>query len=348
MNSSLCIFKKDSSSGFEEFAPGDIKLYQLTDGKLYVSKQLPSNYEGQNALVFLECLIQGKISLFMYNSSIGLQYFIETPNDVLHELHNTQKTIVEHGTAYNTERREYVGELKYYLSDCPEIGPLIYKTRFDRRSLVDLIRNYQRKTCDNNLSVAFDKNDDKLKITCSGIISYWYSNVYVNDGDPEFLLPTKSAGYGVMIELSGIPDLSKKLSLRTGVNYFNNKYYIDTSLPYPYNLFPDPFIYHIRVFRFPLSFRYAFTTSFIKPYLEIGGALNGRDVVKRLNIIQIQAIHPVQFSGFANVGIAVSLKNKLKMDLGYSFERAFRFYGSPDDKSYCNNHIFSFSIGHPF
>lgn len=348
LNSSLCVFKKDSSSELEEFTPGEIKSYRFSDGKFYVSKQLPAISDGQNDPVFLECLFQGKANLFVYSSSIGLQFFIATDDSVLHELHNTKNSLVGNGSSYNAERREYIGELKYYLRDCPKIWPFIYETKFDRRSLIDLMQKYQNKTNENEACVVPQKDKNKLTAIYSANVSYLYSNIHMNNGDIDYLRPLKSVGYGLMIELSGIPDLSKKLSFRTGLNYYNNKYYIDTSLPYPYCLFPDPYIYHLRVFRLPMSFRYTFTNSFIRPYLEIGEAFNYRDVVKKLNLIHYWAICTGQFSSFADVGVTVSLKNNLKMDLGYCFERGFRFYAFADDKSYSNNHIFSFSVGYPF
>ena len=79
MNALKCAFKKAKTSPVETYSPGQITGFRFTeDGKYYVSGEIASS----TAIVFLEYIVQGIMSLYFYADRItGLDYYIFEDQD---------------------------------------------------------------------------------------------------------------------------------------------------------------------------------------------------------------------------------------------------------------------------
>lgn len=75
----LCRFK-DNNGEEQEFLPAGIQGYRFIDSKYYISLEV----NGRN--VFLEYLINGKVSIYYLRDDAGDHYYIDKEGEVMKEI----------------------------------------------------------------------------------------------------------------------------------------------------------------------------------------------------------------------------------------------------------------------
>ncbi len=117
-------------------------------------------------LVFLQTLIKGSKSLFYYRDILGReQFFVEL--DSTFELLIYHKYLTDFqargnlgGSTSIAEDKRFVGQLSYYLKDCPEIQTQLHYLKYSRQSLVRLFGHYYHCM---NTEAEFEKKSDDTK-----------------------------------------------------------------------------------------------------------------------------------------------------------------------------------------
>ncbi len=132
-----CSFKKDSLSEMQKLYPYDLKEYTILPSLRYVNKRVQLDSTRTENL-FLECIFDGTINLYLLYYMGSERFFIEKDN-TLYELKNDDITYQEDGKSYRYKR-----VLNYLLQGVPQIQTAIQKTDLERKALSDLLVSYQK------------------------------------------------------------------------------------------------------------------------------------------------------------------------------------------------------------
>ena len=152
-NATMCLYKESENAKRISYNPRQIRAYRIRDGKYYVSRKV--EIEGDLRTVFLEFLVDGRADLYYFPET---HYFIETDDQELRELENTEEIVSEKNKDYFREKKEYVGVLNVYMKDCPEIRKEIPDVELNQRSLIKITSQYHNMVCpDENCTVYVKK-----------------------------------------------------------------------------------------------------------------------------------------------------------------------------------------------
>ncbi|MFB6343914.1 hypothetical protein ACE1ET_19485 [Saccharicrinis sp. FJH62] len=246
-NQEYCLFKKFDAKEFTKYFPNEIKAFRVIDGKYFVSREIKES-NGKVNWYFLEFLVDGEIDLFSINSSD--RYFIKKENEEFLELDDNNKSIQNiDGKDYMVQNKKYLGYLRAYMSEAPELFPEIDKMdRLDQRDLVNLSIDYHNAICNDNECVNYTKNIPKVTYKFELMSGVTYHNNYY----------TPQVGFLVHIWR---PLKNEKLYLKTGIIYSDRPY-----LKKDYDK-EDEYDYSIKI---PLSFQYVFGKRDLKPTIALG------------------------------------------------------------------------------
>lgn len=162
-NNKHCLFKPDSLSDAVEYLPGQITGYRIDDDKYYVTKTIDTN-KGKQAL-FLECIISGKVSIYFYNNGDKEIYFAEKDGLLTPMNNDLRSTVDAEGEQYMEHSNQYKGVLKYDFRDCPEIIRQVNRTEFNKKSLINIAKEYHEFVCKDQDCIVYEKEfSEKRKL----------------------------------------------------------------------------------------------------------------------------------------------------------------------------------------
>ena len=250
-----CQFKKSKAGYSTDYAPSDIYGYRFSEGKYFISKEMPTK-EGSKK-VFVEMIIDGRLSLFRYNNA----YYAEKEGEAtVYILENTETEVIVNEEKAFKENKEYVGILNMLMSDCRDQNLKIQSVRLKERSLTKLFEDYNE--CQ---GVAYEnyKGDENWYIKNVGFnIGYVNSRLrkdtFLERNFDRISTVTVGGNYEIIA-----PKVNDKLSLLTGLHFLSGKY-VDGSSTYG-----DEIVEHFQV-RLPLSIKYALTKNKTTPYFNLG------------------------------------------------------------------------------
>lgn len=244
-NQRYCMFKKMGAKDYTKYSPGEISAIKIIDGKYYVSKQIEEP-NGKTKWYFLEFLVDGEIDLFAIYSAE--RYFIKKEGKELLELDDDDKSIKRvDGKDYMVQDKKYLGYLRAYMSEVPELYPKINKMDvLDQRELIKLSVNYHEAVCDEYECINYAKNIPNVTYKLEFVSGVTYHNNYY------------SPQGGVLVHIWR-PLRNEKLYLKTGILYADKMYGIKQ--------IESEREYRIRI---PFSFQYVFGKGNFKPTVAIG------------------------------------------------------------------------------
>lgn len=175
-SSKECIFRESENSSAVKYTPEDILTYRMEGSKYYVAQSLPDN----GKKVFLEYLIEGQIDLFFYRSTEGDHYLIQDNNNELVELYDKKTTVYKEGKRYELKSRKYTHQLKYALSETPELYEKIDRLSLSHKSLILLIKIYHQKNCGDSC-LHYVKSLPKAKTTLGPLIGVNFYTLHIDD-----------------------------------------------------------------------------------------------------------------------------------------------------------------------
>lgn len=93
--------------------------------------------------VFLQLLVQGKLSLYYHQDEIDLKnYYMRTANDQWTLLGHKKYYQLKEGKTILAENRQYLGQLRNQMQDCSTMIGSLNETTYTQKSLTDLFLQY--------------------------------------------------------------------------------------------------------------------------------------------------------------------------------------------------------------
>lgn len=161
MNSLVCKFKTDTEAREVLYSPDEIQGYYILQKKVYISKLVPVS-EGKLKRLFLEYLVDGVIDLYFYTDRSGNdQFFIEKDGQI-EKLSNETFTFRKDGKFYSGNTHRYIGILKYYTYDYPQLSGDIDNMKFNHESFIKITKKYHEYACDSVGCIIYYKKEKKL------------------------------------------------------------------------------------------------------------------------------------------------------------------------------------------
>ena len=206
-----CQFRSEKGEEIS-YAPGDIQAYRFIDGKYYVSRQI------NDKSLFLEYLINGKISIYYYRDSDGDHYYIQKDSGELTELEYRSGDQYLDGELYSTHSNKHNGILFYYMADVPELKDEISRIDApDHRSLIHLAEDYHNKVCEDESCIIYEKKTRGIDIGIG--VTTGFSNL----ADHDWYIDQNYFKWGAHLYFR-LPRINEKIYLKTGVQFSYYKY----------------------------------------------------------------------------------------------------------------------------
>lgn len=185
-NSAICTFKSVPTGQEQEYYPKDIYGYRyLNDGKFYVSREIEIN--GTKKTVFLEFLLEGIENLYYYKEGDVKYYILENiKGELLYTSQEPEKKIFTNNGDRYMKDLKYIGVLKYYFKDHPEIQKEVDQTQYNHESMIKLVKTYHDLVCSSDqVCTVFESKSihDKYKTKISVYIGYNHFSGYKLNSD---------------------------------------------------------------------------------------------------------------------------------------------------------------------
>ena len=155
-NARVCHFKKDETSKIQVYFPKDLTAYRFTDSRYFQS--IPINTGTETEILFLECLIQGKVDIYRCYFEGMSHFYARKENGPLRELRDEKKTVLIDGTSYIKDSKEYIGVLKTFFAESPDIIKRVDNMYLTQKSLVGMAHDFHYATCTDGDCIIFEKS----------------------------------------------------------------------------------------------------------------------------------------------------------------------------------------------
>ncbi|MFT6857294.1 MAG: hypothetical protein ACJA0X_003282 [Cyclobacteriaceae bacterium] len=220
----VCRFRETITGESKNYRPEDLSAYRVTDGKYYVTKNLPET----NETIFLEYLVNGVLDVFFYYDD-GDNYLIETEEGELMTLEDEAKEIYDNGRFYASSSKGYIGTLKIIFSKDFEFANKIDNINLDHKSLIKVSKEYHYRVCDENQAcIIYEKEVAKIErsfgiLLGKSFLAFRSQGAY-NEGN----LPIASFDINTTPSLgvyfkANMPFLNEKLGYTIESSYFRTK-----------------------------------------------------------------------------------------------------------------------------
>jgi hypothetical protein len=240
-----CRFRENKKSEFREFSPIEIQGYRLTNGKYYISQELP-----EGGRVFLEYLVNGKLSLYYDRDEKGDHFYIKKEGDIIRLLPEEESIIIVKNRQYYRPPLALIALLNYLTQDAPELQKEIMDIEsVDQRNMVKLAVNYQNIVCPDESCTLYKKNVPRSRVTVQPVIGLtYYSSI-----DHLF-------EYGAFVNF-WTPLSNERLYFKTGLTI--------SSIPVNSGILED-YKYSGTLYRVPIQIRYLSPGKYIRPEFSVG------------------------------------------------------------------------------
>jgi len=168
-NSGVCYFKESRKAAVTKYYPGDLKSYQFSDDKRYVSKNVL--VKGVFRQCFIEVILEGKVNLYHHYKGKEYRYYIKKDSGEMIGLNNTKYLVglpdsgsfIPSRHEYGFEHSVYKNTLLTLYSDCPEVAEQVYTSEYNVKSLATITRAYINRTCTGERCIDYERDLRKIK-----------------------------------------------------------------------------------------------------------------------------------------------------------------------------------------
>jgi hypothetical protein len=226
-------FKTSTSSEIVEYTAKNIQQF-FVNGKLYVSAEViidesPRKTEDLDFfvkndtirdIVFLKTIFEGDKSLYYYKSETEIEHFYIKSNNIYEELRIKRYKKNGKFSINTVTEKPYIGQLKIYFPDCPDIRKQIENSELTLSDLKKLFKKYYFCIDD---KIDFTSSNDKLKtefgvnIGCSATDIQFKGQIFDYLTEVDFPTSFNVAG-GVFFGLS-VPGFRNKLFFNNEIEY---------------------------------------------------------------------------------------------------------------------------------
>jgi hypothetical protein len=266
-----CSFRKSAGAEIISYLPDDITAYGFVGDKAFQSREV--KVSGVAKSVFMELVVKGTVSLFKRED----EYWVEKDGIGLHQLVNNVKQ-VDIGNDRTKQRYDnlHIATLNRMMYDCPGVKNSVEHIELSKRSLTNLVENYNKCVGDIAPTVYQSKkpwiaasvgfimgaNFSQLRIASASAI---YDDLEgPSDWETSVLL-------GPTLDVLA-PRTSEHLSFTTAILYLSTKYHSHNQRTQPIRVDDDYLTVDIQQLKFPIGIKYTFTGKKIAPYINGGVA----------------------------------------------------------------------------
>jgi len=245
-----CIFQPYNKNDHNKYYPDKIFGFRILKGRYYLSKQVGNDW------LFLEYLVDGELDLYVLREKGGNErFFIEKDDLPLKEiLYGKEDLVYKDGTSYIQEDKKYLGLMKVYMQDSPEMLTEIEKVDvIKQKSLIQLAEDYHNSVCFDRECINYTKTIPKVSLKLEPFTGVNYHN--------DFYTPQ----YGIFLNIWR-PLKNEKLYFKIGLSYSSLPGGIRSDSTYSGSE------YKINI---PFYWQYVFGEGKIKPTFGVG-FINGK------------------------------------------------------------------------
>lgn len=235
---SLCRFRICKDSAESRFSPNDIIAYRFDDDKYYVSKKVEGRY------VFLEYLVNGKISIYYTRDSEGDHYYIEKKGLGLSLLPYEEGIRYINNKPYEYQSTQHMRILRDYTQDAPELRNRIRSLKKPGyHNLTKLAEEYQNAVSRDEKCTIYAKKIPLINLSFEPVVGM----VKYNSSDKYKVEP------GIFVYLWA-PHTNEKLYFKTGVIY--NRLTTEAE--------------NVDIYKIPFQIQYLYPSGIVRPKLSLG------------------------------------------------------------------------------
>lgn len=182
-NAVSCLFKKNGGSEFITYAPKDIRAYRLANNGIYYVSRIFA-YDGKEAPMFAEFLIQGGVSLYRFNVS-GCDYyqFVNSNGETAMLKDDGLKSDINYQDKLQS-RKSSMQNVAHLLYKSPQLLNKLWKSELSAENVANIVKAYNEEFCTEEGDCILFHYDYKKAASISyrlfvgagiGYGDYWYS-----------------------------------------------------------------------------------------------------------------------------------------------------------------------------
>ncbi len=268
-NENKCEFRKQARSETQVFLPADIKRFRFTEGKYFISKEVPVN--GEKVALFLEFLVDGTVDLYSFNNGVNPRFFIQKSGGEIFELLVGKESVKGGSSTISRETYEYMNTLKSVMNDSPQFFPAIDKTAFDTQSLMMLVKRYDNYVSSRK-AVFYEKQPPDVKLRVAPFYSFNSSLLEFNQSPIYGAIDFQRSNYssfGLLLDAS-LPKSNNFLSFQFSAELGKNNFYGNGINPINPLIFEEVYFQTVNL-KGKLGIKFTYPKGIFRPNLLIGG-----------------------------------------------------------------------------
>ncbi|MBD0257923.1 MAG: hypothetical protein ICV83_19590 [Cytophagales bacterium] len=338
-NARACSFKSSPEGDKRTFLPGDIAAYRFSNDKKYVSHTIKT--DGADEKVFLECLIEGVVTVYYLKGSAQDRFFIvknagAQKNDGMQELNNNVRYFKSaNGITYSMRTNQYNGLLSNYFSDAPEVARRVNRINLHREDLVAISEAYHQAVCSTEKCTVYKKRFPKpayyLGASATGIVQHVRYDPFYQKYDDVDAPGNIASGVGISLQANA-PRINEKLSLGLYAGYQRHAF---SGVKYDFLDRPSAVNYQLEVLQTELFLLYRFRGRRMRPFVRAGAPIAfvlgskgfTRDAREGVSV-DFAANAPLQNNTYGiNVGAGLEkdLGTRNKVFIALSYNKSFSY-----------------------
>jgi hypothetical protein len=147
-----CYFRDPVKFMARDYSPNNLLGYRFIDGKYYISREI------NGKKVFLEFLIQGKISIYYLRDTSGEHYYLEKEGYEFTELPYEDKILYKDVSNNMYKSYSHIALLNLYMQDAPAMKEKINGLgKPTHKNLIRLAKNYHEIVTRGDPCMVFEK-----------------------------------------------------------------------------------------------------------------------------------------------------------------------------------------------
>ncbi|MDX5418747.1 MAG: PorT family protein, partial [Hymenobacteraceae bacterium] len=271
-------FKKDAQSSPVTYTSNDIAGYGFPNDKNFQTKVLDNADTLAAEYVFMEELVRGNISLYLYNGTFFAEKLSST--DKLHKLYITQEDYInKYGVPAKRDINHHMQVLNTMTQDCYEVFTKVERVKLAQRNLVELVKEYNNCTSTGEQTV-FKESKKWLAVKPGLVAAFSHTSLNFSAKDETYLhlehaeFNTNSyPSFGIALLLNS-PRINESMSLLVEGRYFRNNFQAEPSYTWFDTYYDNEIEFDLAAIKLTTALRYDFVGQTIQPFVNVGGFLN--------------------------------------------------------------------------